>query len=308
MYFFFGDGELGNQIFQYKFIEKIIKKKTILISTNFKDLDKLITLDKKISLINFENKYLVFLLRRVLIWVFILFTKLRLISSINVSRISLYGNKLEKKKIITKKGLFNSTFIYPRFFQSEFFFNIKKKINIKPSHLKEAQIFFSGIPPRKKYVFIHYRQGKSIKEKKMGLFGMSGIGKKDYQIIEFLGMKGLALPDLYYKELIKFFIKKLKNPHFIILSDDKNYAKKKFSFLKKKSISKNDLFVDLSIMSLCSYGIMSNSSISWWGGYLMKKRKILFGPKYWLGWKRKIVFQAGGEPSFARLIDPNKFI
>tara|TARA_B110000483_G_scaffold239754_1_gene318919 strand:+ start:432 stop:737 length:306 start_codon:yes stop_codon:yes gene_type:complete len=98
MYFFFGDGELGNQIFQYKFIEKIIKKKTILISTNFKDLDKLITLDKKISLINFENKYLVFLLRRVLIWVFILFTKLRLISSINVSRISLYGNKLEKKK------------------------------------------------------------------------------------------------------------------------------------------------------------------------------------------------------------------
>ena len=124
MYFFFGDGELGNQIFQYKFIEKIIKKKTILISTNFKDLDKLITLDKKISLINFENKYLVFLLRRVLIWVFILFTKLRLISSINVSRISLYGNKLEKKKIIIKKGLFNSTFIYPRFFQSEFFFNI----------------------------------------------------------------------------------------------------------------------------------------------------------------------------------------
>ena len=68
----------------------------------------------------------------------------------------------------------------------------------------------------------------------MGLFGMSGIGKKDYQIIEFLGMKGLALPDLYYKELIKFFIKKLKNPHFIILSDDKNYAKKKIFFLEEK--------------------------------------------------------------------------
>ena len=128
------------QVTSYKF--KIIKKKTILISTNFKDLDKLITLDKKISLINFENKYLVFLLRRVLIWVLILFTKLRLISSINVSRISLYGNKLEKKKIITKKGLFNSTFIYPRFFQSEFFFKIKKKLISSHHTLKKHKFSF----------------------------------------------------------------------------------------------------------------------------------------------------------------------
>ena len=36
----------------------------------------------------------------------------------------------------------------------------------------------------------------------------------------------------------------------------------------------------------------------------MKNRKILFGPKYWLGWKRKIEFQSGGEPSFAKLVDP----
>ena len=36
----------------------------------------------------------------------------------------IYGTKLEKKKIIFKNGLSNVTFVYPRFFQSEFFFKI----------------------------------------------------------------------------------------------------------------------------------------------------------------------------------------
>jgi hypothetical protein len=38
----------------------------------------------------------------------------------------------------------------------------------------------------------------------------------------------------------------------------------------------------------------------------MTKKKYLFAPKYWLGWKRRIVFQTGGEPKFAKLIDINK--
>ena len=103
--------------------------------------------------------------------------------------------------------------------------------------------------------------------------------------------------DNYYFDLINLLKKRVRNPYYIILSDNTNRAKKTFSYLKNKIISQNNTFVDLTIMSLCNYGIMSNSSISWWGGYLMKNRKILFGPKYWLGWKRKIEFQSGGAPS-----------
>ena len=64
MYFFFGDGELGNQLFQYKFIQGIIKNNTYLITSNFKDIEKLLIIDKKIKLINFENKFLVFFFKK----------------------------------------------------------------------------------------------------------------------------------------------------------------------------------------------------------------------------------------------------
>jgi hypothetical protein len=37
------------------------------------------------------------------------------------------------------------------------------------------------------------------------------------------------------------------------------------------------------LMTLCEYGVCSNSSFSWWGAYLMKNKKIVIMPKYWYG-------------------------
>lgn len=148
------------------------------------------------------------------------------------------------------------------------------------------------------------RQGKSYYYDK---YKTPAIYYRDYKIINFLGKRGIALPINYYKKNIKWFVKNIQNPYFIFLTDNIQITKKYFSFLKNKQISTNEVGVDFHIMINCKYGILSNSSISWWGGYLMKNRKILFGPKYWLGWKRKIEFQAGAEPSFAKLQDPNNF-
>ena len=305
MYFFFGDGLLGNQLFQFQFLKTHIKKNQTVFCTNFIELNKLIDFDNKIKFVIIKNKILVFFIRKILIWFFVLLSKLKIISSINIERKKIYENKLEKKKIIIKNGLSDITFIYPRFFQSEFFFKKLKdvKINIKLKHINSAKKFLSKIPLNKNLIFVHYRQGrKNIIDHRFKY------NLDDYKKIKFLGLEGIALPDNYYFDLINLLKKRVRNPYFIILSDNSNRAKKTFSYLKNKIISKNNLCVDLTIMSLCNYGIMSNSSISWWGGYLMKKRKILFGPKYWLGWKRKIEFQSGGEPSFAKLVDPNKYI
>ena len=177
---------------------------------------------------------------------------------------------------------------------------------IKKKFIKTALKFLISIPKKFQIIFIHYRQGKDKKNKNFGLFGTGGLEKNDYKDITFLGLKGICLPNSYYISQINYFKKTLKNPYFIILTDNQKRAKKIFKNLKNKNISKNNIYVDLCIMSLSSNGILSNSSISWWGGYLMNKKKILFAPKYWLGWKRKIVCQTGGEPKFAQLIDVKK--
>lgn len=306
MYIFFGDGELGNQLFQYRFIQGIFKKKNYLITSNFKDIKTFLKIDKKIKLINFENKFFVFFLRKIFIFVLYVLSYLKLINSINVPRNKIFETKIEKNSLEFKRGLINITFIFPRFFQSEYFFQKKKKIVIKNQFKFKALNFIQKIPKKFELVFIHYRQGKDKDSKNFGLFGSGGLHKNDYKDIKFLGLKGIELPNSYYFRQISFFNKKLKKPYFIILTDNEKKAAKNFKYLKHKTISKNNIFVDLCIMIICRNGILSNSSISWWGGYLMTKKKYLFAPKYWLGWKRRIVFQTGGEPKFAKLIDINK--
>ena len=229
MYFFFGDGLLGNQLFQFQFLKTHIKKNRTVFCTNFIELNKLIDFDNKIKFVIIKNKILVFFIRKILIWFFVLLSKLKIISSINVERKKVYGTKLEKKKIIFKNGLSNVTFVYPRFFQSEFFFkNLKEfKINIKPKHIICAKKFLSKIPPKKKLIFIHYRQGrKNIIDHRFKY------NLEDYKKIKFLGLEGIALPDNYYLDLIKYFKKKFRRPYFIILSDNPERAKKTFSYLK----------------------------------------------------------------------------
>ena len=299
MIIFFGDGELGNQLFQYAFLTKVIKKKELLITTNFAKILKVTKINKAINILNLKNKYLIFFSRRVLIFFFQFLSYIRAIHSINVKKKRIFGTVREESFTIFKKGIFPITFVYPCFFQSEFFFKkiSNKDFFFKKKHISQALNLLNKIPKNFNPVFVHVHQGKAFSN-----------DKQSYKAIKFLGKAGIALPIQYYVSQILWFKKNIDNPFFIFLTDSYEFVKKEFSSVKYKIISNNEDAVDLQIMIHCKYGIMSNSSFSWWGGYLMKKRKIVFGAKYWLGWKKKVVFQTGGEPLFAKLVDPNKFI
>ena len=69
------------------------------------------------------------------------------------------------------------------------------------------------------------------------------------------------------------------------MSDDKYYLKDIFKESQTMYISENNLQIDLSIMSLCRYGILSASTFAWCGAYyanLDKNNKNFFvAPKYW---------------------------
>ena len=40
---------------------------------------------------------------------------------------------------------------------------------------------------------------------------------------------------------------------------------KEFAYIKNKYISENNQYIDFTLMTLCDYGIMSNSTFSYWG-------------------------------------------
>ena len=76
-----------------------------------------------------------------------------------------------------------------------------------------------------------------------------------------------------------------------------------FNEFQNKLVSYNIPQIDLAIMTLCNYGICSNSSFSWWGAYLIKNRKKIIFPSYWFGWKSRIESHPGIQPSWSDVID-----
>ena len=146
MYIFFGDGYLGNQLFQYSFIKFYLKPKK-LFTTNFFPLLEFLEKDKKLKIYSLENRVLVFFLRRFLIFILKFMSFIRLINSVSLDTYRYKGTIIERDKINKKSGIIPITFIYPHFFQNKKFHNSnnKKKIMIKKKHISRAKKFLDSI-------------------------------------------------------------------------------------------------------------------------------------------------------------------
>ena len=89
----------------------------------------------------------------------------------------------------------------------------------------------------------------------------------------------------YYSQAINFIKTKIKNPKFILFTDDRQWSKKNFirtfPFIKLSNI-RNSEVDDMHEMSLCEHNIISNSTFSWWGAWLnSNKKKIVIYPSKW---------------------------
>ena len=100
----------------------------------------------------------------------------------------------------------------------------------------------------------------------------------------------LLEPD-YYLEALKYF----PDSEIMVLSDDINWCREQFVGKRFKFSSSNDPFIDLCLMSLCDYHIISNSSFSWWGSWLAKSKKTIAPQKWFMGefsfWNTKDLYK-----------------
>lgn len=262
MIIFFPAGQLGNQFFQYSFIETRKKNKEMVISSycDFFEIS-----DTNRNDYCFVGKFIRFPLRRVLT----LLCTLRLISSVRPKEETVESHVVETSNLQKKRGLFSSIAFVDGFYQSEKLCSFLPKL--KEQFLENADRFLQEIPEGHTKVFVHIRRG-------------------DYLEWSVLGKKDPSLPFKYYETLIHWFIQQHEKVFFIFLSNDASYVEEKFDWVDNKLISRNDVGTDLAIMMRCSNGVLSNSTLSWWGARLMTEKEKLFAPKYWLGWKSNTWF------------------
>ena len=293
MIIFFENGRTGNQLFQYIGLKKYFPRDK-LVFIGFKELFQYF--DKIDAYFLNKNKlmnWFLFILPRS---IFFFLANLRIIGSIIE-----YDHHLKESKVIVKKGFFSKIFIAKNiYFQQN---DIIKKIQYPPL-LKDYihQKAFRWFQDKKinlnisSLVFVHVRRGDYIKWP----------NKKFPAILEFE----------WYDRAMSLIKTKLKNPIFIIMSDDQNYIHNFFKESKSLFISNNNLEIDLSIMSMCSSGILSASSFSWWGGYYahslnwplewdpnINDHSIFIGPNYWGGYRMRQWYPSNFKVNWITYLD-----
>jgi hypothetical protein len=101
---------------------------------------------------------------------------------------------------------------------------------------------------------------------------------------DYIGLQNFhpVQPVSYYEEAVKIVG---DDKHFLIFSDDINWCKENFTFLKNKTFVLNNLdYEDLYLMSMCKNNIISNSTFSWWGAWLNRnENKQVIIPSKWFG-------------------------
>lgn len=90
----------------------------------------------------------------------------------------------------------------------------------------------------------------------------------------------------YYKKSIGL-LKKLTDI-FVVFSDDIEWCKNNFIGDNFYFVENEKDYLELILMSYCHNNIISNSSFSWWGGWMNQNpQKIVIGPEKWFGNKIK---------------------
>lgn len=282
MILFFSDGRFGNQLFQYAFISTILLENEKAYCTNMNQLvDVFNCYNQRFKFISTGENLKKIINKIVKPIIIIGLVKTRLIGYIKQNR-----SKTSAQPQYTEiQGLLPIRFVETNFFQSELFFDPQKiDIKLKASIVKEAERVFFEFPTEKTKVFVHVRRG-------------------DYLNEIYLGEKGINLPVSYYKRALQKLCSSISNPFIVFLTDDYNYVKENYEDIEDKYISTNSMEIDFTLMTLCEYGVVSNSSFSWWGAYFMTDRKQVIFPKYWYGWKQKIESHISVQPSWAEIFE-----
>ncbi|WP_020598002.1 alpha-1,2-fucosyltransferase [Spirosoma panaciterrae] len=158
------------------------------------------------------------------------------------------------------------------FWQSECYFRdhaeiIRRELQLSKSPSSEFEGYHQQIQATPVPVSVHVRRGDYVNHPEFSkTFGFIGLD--------------------YYKTAIRHLTKTIKNPHFYVFSDDKEWARANLplptdSVFVTNTGPSGDV-ADLVLMSTCHHHIIANSSFSWWGAWLNPNPdKLVITPKLW---------------------------
>jgi hypothetical protein len=275
---------MGNLIFQYQAAISLFSENSTIISidSEFSEAFEVLPFVKFISLPKALSWRLTYYLANVLRWL----AKKAVFSYATSKWEPFENNFLEIAEIERRQGWFSGVWVMEGFFQHDHFANPKP--NLKQALVDRAEKLLQQIPKERR-VAVHLRLG-------------------DYKQWVVLGKRGVCLPSSYYEIAMDRIAETTKNPVFVIFSDDRKEAEKLIgNKYETRYFDGGAPDLDIAGMSLCSHAIISASTFSWWGAFLIKcPKKIIIAPLYWAGFKSCVWFPKDIQTKYFEYIDVSK--
>ena len=184
---------------------------------------------------------------------------------------------------------------YKRKIYKEAFFNFDPNFYKAGNHLylkgyRQSEQYFKNIKDliRKQFVlqsqFINHLELKTYDLQSTNSVSVH-IRRGDYSDRIVTAYHGM-LPLDYYQSAFKWIDEKVKNPRFLIFTDDVKWVKENialpaFAEFVSGNITTNH-YEDFYLMSKCQHHIIANSSFSWWAAWMNpNNNKVVIAPKKW---------------------------
>jgi hypothetical protein len=154
---------------------------------------------------------------------------------------------------------------------SRYFENIReilqKELTLKPEYARRSETFLDNFTGDTPLISMHIRRGDFLKNPNAAKFHCTCSTE-------------------YYIKAIAHMKKTLENFKLLIFSDEIQWVKKNFDFLKdhdKFFVEGLEDFEEFQIMARCNSNIIANSGFSWFASWLNQHpKKIVVAPEHWV--------------------------
>ncbi len=257
---FTAGGRTGNQLFQLAYAISNRREREWIFTSGFGRTRAMLADVRRLRVLNVDCRLFRWLFEKLLYPVLYHgFVATGLASSHFDRGIEFAVRRGRLRRLTVMKGYFESSRRHAA--------NLGSFYRLKGSLQSRVRPIVAARPPGCRCVFVHLRRSDAL------------------LLPETDGTTKRALPDWYYTEAVHLLKGLSPNIFFIVVGDDPDHAERLLRDLEPKWVSRLSVEEDLALMSLCDGGVLSNSTLAWWGAFFGGGRVGYVVPKYWFGWK-----------------------
>jgi len=270
---FYGEGRLGNQVFQYQALSTLAGRDDAILAVGLEHLHASLELHGPSVHVLTRSKWLKRLIKYLLIPCLLrpLCRSLRLANYAFEREIGDGAKRGADGEIVLRRGLFSQfLFVDGGYYQNGALWHPAfpaHTMRLKPTLQQQARKYLHEVNDgTKPNAFVHVRRG-------------------DYLSFSAYGLDDLNLPESFYRSAMDTLKARLGEVHLVFVTDDPAWVRERFADVEPKSIASFSPALDFAIMAECNAGVLSNSTFSLAAALLLNQPRLIIGPRYWFGFR-----------------------